>query len=148
MTTSSRLAVAILAASLTLSVAGVAYAVQLSDWAAAQKIDTIGGNHADLNTPSQDGCPIQSPDGLSLYIASNRPGGKGGLDIWMASRASTTAPWGAPQNLGEPVNSGADDFCPTPVGQERAVLREPRAVAGSLRAGRHVLHPPHRRGLG
>ena len=46
--------------------------------------------------------------------------GKGGLDIWMASRASTTAPWGAPQNVGEPINSAADDFCPTPVGQERA----------------------------
>ena len=77
----------------------------------------MGNNSAELNTPSLDGCPIQSPDGLSLYMASNRPGGKGGLDDWMASRASVSAPWGAPQNLGEPVNSAAEDFCPTPVGK-------------------------------
>ena len=87
----------------------------LAAWGMAQKVDEIAGNHADLNTPSLDGCPIQSPDGLSLYMASNRPGGKGGLDIWVATRASTSAPWGAPVNLGEPVNSAADDFCPTPV---------------------------------
>lgn len=37
------------------------------------------------------------------------------------------APWGAPQNLGEPVNSAADDFCPTPVGKKGLffVSREP-----------------------
>jgi hypothetical protein len=34
------------------------------------EIDEIAGNNADLNTPAQDGCPIQSPDGLSLYMAS------------------------------------------------------------------------------
>jgi hypothetical protein len=52
---------------------------------------------------------------LSLYLASNRPGGKGGLDIWVATRATTDDPWGAPQNIGEPINSAADDFCPTPI---------------------------------
>src|SRR5262245_42742447 len=97
---------------LVLAVAGSAYA-----WSSAQKIDTIHGDSAELNTPSVDGCPIQSPDGLSIYMASNRPGGKGGLDIWVATRSSTSAPFGAPQNLGEPVNSAADDFCPTPVGK-------------------------------
>lgn len=86
-----------------------------SAWDTAQKIDEIPGNSPELNTPSLDGCPMQSPDGLSLYMASNRPGGLGGLDIWVATRASTTAPWGAPTNLGVPVNSAADDFCPTPV---------------------------------
>jgi hypothetical protein len=84
-------------------------------WSEAQKIDEIGGNSSELNTTSVDGCPIQSPDGLRLYMASNRPGGVGGLDIWVAQRPSANAPWGAPENLGEPVNSSADDFCPTPV---------------------------------
>lgn len=84
-------------------------------WNTAQKIDEINGNDADLNTPSQDGCPIQSPDGLALYMATNRPGGKGGLDIWMATRESKESPWGAPVDLPEPVNSASDDFCPTPV---------------------------------
>lgn len=83
-------------------------------WAPADKIDEIAGNHPDLNTTSLDGCPAQSPDGLLFFMASNRPGGKGGLDIWMASRPNTSAPWGAPQNLPEPINSLSDDFCPTP----------------------------------
>ena len=61
----------------------------------AQKIDDIAGNHVDLNTASLDGCPIQAPDGRSLYMASNRPGGKGGLDIWVATREKKSDPWGA-----------------------------------------------------
>lgn len=99
-------------------------------WSAAQKIDEINGNDPDLNTPSQDGCPIQSPDGLALYIASNRPGGRGGLDIWMATRASKGSPWGAPVNLPEPINSAADDFCPTPVGKHGLFFVSRRVIDG------------------
>jgi WD40-like Beta Propeller Repeat len=96
----------------------------------SEKIDEVGGNHADLNTSSLDGCPIQSPDGLSLYMASNRPGGKGGLDIWVATRSSTSDPWGAPANLPEPINSAADDFCPTPLQADRLLFVSRRVVAG------------------
>jgi WD40 repeat protein len=92
-----------------------ASAMHFSPWSAAQKIDEIGGNSSELNTAFQDGCPIQSPDGLSLYMASNRPGGHGLLDIWVARRDSKNEPFGAPEDLGAPVNSAADDFCPTPV---------------------------------
>ena len=109
--------VALLAA--VVGVATLAGAAQagpyFSAWAPAQKIDDIPGNSSELNTPFLDGCPIQSPDGLSLYMASNRPGGLGLLDVWVARRTSKHSPWGAPENLGEPVNSPADDFCPTPV---------------------------------
>jgi len=114
--------------------AGAAVAAQL-DWAPAQKLDELGGNSAELNTPSLDGCPIQSPDGLSLYMASNRPGGKGGLDVWVATRASTSAAWGAPQNLGEPVNSAADDFCPTPVGKRGLFFVSREALPGACGQG-------------
>jgi WD40 repeat protein len=92
-----------------------AQAMRFSAWSTAAKIDEIAGNSSELNTPYVDGCPIQSPDGLSLYMASNRPGGEGLLDIWVARRASTSDPFGAPENLGQPVNSAADDFCPTPI---------------------------------
>jgi WD40 repeat protein len=95
--------------------ATAAQAMHFSAWESAQKVDEISGNSSELNTAFVDGCPIQSPDGLSLYMASNRPGGLGGLDIWVAHRESTAAPFGAPENLGPPVNSAADDFCPTPV---------------------------------
>ncbi len=63
-----------------------AHAGPFADWAPAQKIDTVDGNSTDLNTPQLDGCPIQSPDGLSLYMAPtpvrgrhpHRPGHLGG----------------------------------------------------------------------
>jgi hypothetical protein len=92
-----------------------------SAWSTAQKIDEIAGNNSDLNTTSVDGCPIESPDGLDLYMASSRPGsmesspGVTSLDIWVAHRESTDRPFGAPVNLGPTINSSADDFCPTPV---------------------------------
>jgi hypothetical protein len=110
-----------------LAVAGVASAIapaaaqakDFSAWAPAVNAEQILGTSPDLNTTALDGCPMQSPDGLSLYMASTRPRFAGDartdLDIWVASRESTDAPWGAPENLGEPVNSLADDFCPTPV---------------------------------
>lgn len=91
-----------------------AFGQRFSDWSAPINLETIPGTSSELNTPFNDGCPIQAPDGLSLFIASNRPGGLGGQDIWVAYRTSRTAPYGAPQNLGAPVNSAADDFCPSP----------------------------------
>jgi hypothetical protein len=70
-----------------------------------------------VNTAAADGCPIEARDGLSLYIASSRsvPGAQGKLDIYRAQRASTSADWGVPANLGAPVNSGEFDYCPTPL---------------------------------
>src|SRR5262245_17914961 len=122
-----------------LMLAGSAFA-----WSTAQKIDTINGNSTDLNTPSLDGCPIQSPDGLSIYLASNRPGGQGGLDIWVATRSSTSAPFGAPQNLGAPVNSAADDFCPTPVGKSGLFFVSREALPGAC--GQGDIYFTHRSG--
>jgi hypothetical protein len=77
-------------------------------------------------------------------MASNRPGGKGGLDIWTATRASTSASWGAPQNLGEPVNSAADDFCPTPVGKHGLFFVSREAVPGAC--GQGDIYFTHRTG--
>jgi hypothetical protein len=101
-----------------------------SAWSTAQKIDEIAGNDADLNTTSLDGCPIESGDGLSLYMASNRPGGKGGLDIWVSTRTSTSEPWGRPVNLPDPINSPADDFCPTPIHGSGLLFVSRRVISG------------------
>jgi hypothetical protein len=124
-----------LVAALALGVlAGAALAAtagpHFSAWSQAQKIDEVAGNHPDLNTPWVDGCPIASPDGLSLYLASNRPGGKGGLDLWVATRSSTSDPWGAPVNLPEPINSAADDFCPTPLHGNGLLFVSRRSIEG------------------
>jgi hypothetical protein len=136
-----------LALAAALSITGAAAAaLKQSTWATAQKIDTVGGHSSEVNTPSLDGCPIQSPDGLSLYIASNRPGGRGGLDIWVATRASTSGAWGAPQNLGEPVNSAADDFCPTPVGKKGLFFVSREALPGAC--GQGDIYYTHQTGNG
>ena len=51
---------------------------------------------AEVNSPSPDGCPMESRDGLSLYIASTRTGTLGGNDIWAADRSSKDEPFGEP----------------------------------------------------
>ncbi|MFC1768637.1 hypothetical protein ACFLZX_02640 [Nanoarchaeota archaeon] len=50
-----------------------------------------------------------SKDGTELYYHSSRPGGKGGLDIWMSKRVD--GEWQEPENL-ENVNSGYDEGWP------------------------------------
>jgi hypothetical protein len=146
MTRVSRGSAAILVTLAALTLVALGMAASFGPWAASQKLDEIGGNSAELSTPSIDGCPAQSPDGLRLYMASSRPGGKGGLDIWVATRPATSAPWGAPQNLDEPVNSAADDFCPTPVGKKGLffVSREPLPGA----CGQGDIYYTHERGPG
>jgi hypothetical protein len=102
-----------------LAFAPAADAASFSPWQTAVNAESLLGTSPQFNTPSLDGCPIQSPDGLSLYMASTRPRFAGDprtdLDIWVARRNSVQEPWGAPVNLDAPVNSTADDFCPTPV---------------------------------
>jgi hypothetical protein len=130
-----RTAAALAATMLGLTCAGAAQAGHVSGWTDALKIDEIPGNSPELNTPDLDGCPIQSSDGLRLYMASNRPGGEGLLDIWVATRKTKHHPWGAPQNLGEPVNSAADDFCPTPVGRRGLLFVSREALPGACGLG-------------
>lgn len=45
-------------------------------------------NIVSVNSTGVDYFPSISSDRLALYIASNRPGGQGGFDIWVATRAS------------------------------------------------------------
>ena len=122
---------------------GVA-AKKFGDWSAA--VSAEQGSHPSLNTEFNDGCPILSPDGLSLYMATNRPGGLGGQDIWAAHRKNTRSGWGPPVNLGAPVNSPQDDFCPTPVRGKRLFFvsrrSEPNGDIYVTRLGRRGWEQP------
>jgi hypothetical protein len=85
-----------------------------SSWSPAVSAELAPpGAHPAFNTASLDGCPFPSRDGKMFFMASNRPGGLGGIDIWVSTRASEDEPWGAPVNVGAPVNSASNDFCPT-----------------------------------
>jgi Tol biopolymer transport system component len=66
----------------------------------------------ELNSGSDDIGPVITDDGRQLYFSSNRPGGHGGFDIYVADRAG--AGWGKPRNLGPTVNSAADEHDPAP----------------------------------
>jgi hypothetical protein len=98
---------ALIVAALVLATAAPVAAKHYEAWGTAV-LETI-------NTAAGEGCPIESPDGRSLFIASNRPGTLGGNDIWMSTRASEKDAWSEPVNLGEPINSAASDYCPTPL---------------------------------
>lgn len=109
------LTIAALAAVTTISGATAAFAFGgFGSWSDAEDIETFGaGADENFNTESTEGCPFISPDGKTFFIASNRAGGLGGLDIWVSTRASKDEPWGEPVNVGAPINSAANDFCPT-----------------------------------
>jgi Tol biopolymer transport system component len=65
-----------------------------------------------VNTSRSDGTPCISPDGLSLYFTSNRSGGSGSHDLWVATRATKEDSWSSPTNLGRKVNSSSLDYFP------------------------------------
>ena len=108
----SSIAVA-LAAACGVAATAVAMPAEFSGWSQATRVEAEGGTDPAFNGPALDGCPFIARDDRTFYMASNRPGGLGGIDIWVARRASPDDPWGAPENLGAPVNSAANDFCPT-----------------------------------
>lgn len=101
------------ASPLAIDGAGSARVAEFSLWSQAVRVESLPGTDPAFNTSSLDGCPLMSRDGKKFYMASNRPGGQGKIDIWVASRASESEPWGAPVNVGPPINSADDDFCPT-----------------------------------
>jgi len=80
---------------------------KFSEWSAPVSLGPV------VNSTANDQWPAISPNGLSLYFASNRSGGAGQQDIWVTQRASLADPWGIPKNLGRNINSEARDNAPT-----------------------------------
>ena len=90
-----------------------ASAAGFASWMPALNIEVATpGADPNFNTALVEGCPFVSRDGKAFFMASNRVGGHGGLDIWLSTRESVDDPWGEPRNV-EAVNSTANDFCPT-----------------------------------
>jgi hypothetical protein len=81
-------------------------ASEQDDWYSAMSLP------AAVNGPSWDHTPSISPDGLSLLFPSDRPGGVGGMDLWMVTRATTDSPWAQAVNLGPAINSSAWEIGP------------------------------------
>lgn len=109
-----RLFYLLLGSMVLLLMVGPAFAApSFSSWGSAVSLESVTGASTDLNTTSIDGCPALSRDGLLLYFASDRPGGQGGLDIWVAERSTPDGPFGDPVNMGTQINSAANEQCPS-----------------------------------
>lgn len=65
-----------------------------------------------INTPGMELGPVLSRDGHQLYFSSTRPGGHGGLDLWVSWRDDVhdDAAWQAPVNLGVDVNGAGPEW--------------------------------------
>lgn len=58
--------------------------------------------------------PAFSPDGKRVFFHSDRPGGFGGTDIYVATVDTEDFTFGKPGNLGPGINSAGDEWAPTP----------------------------------
>jgi outer membrane protein OmpA-like peptidoglycan-associated protein len=65
----------------------------------------------DINTKYGERIPFIAADGISLYFASNRPGGVGDYDIYVTKRLDDSwKKWSVPVNMGTDINTkGIDD---------------------------------------
>jgi outer membrane protein OmpA-like peptidoglycan-associated protein len=59
-----------------------------------------------------DSQPSIASDGLTLYFASDRPGGYGGIDLYYTKKDPKTGQWSTPQNLGPTINTTGDEKTP------------------------------------
>jgi len=80
-------------------------AEQFSDWSAPQNLGPL------VNSTTTEQHPALSPDGLSLYFVSDRPGGAGGTDLWASHRDRPTSAWQAPVPI-TALNSPSSEFAP------------------------------------
>jgi WD40-like Beta Propeller Repeat len=77
-----------------------------SEWSAPVNLG------APVNSSAAENNAVLSPDELSLYFISTRPGGFGGADIWVAQRATRDSPWQTPINLGPSFNTPGVEASP------------------------------------
>ena len=79
----------------------------------AEKVRDTWSNVKQLpfNDKESNAChPAISVEGDMLYFSSDRPGGHGGMDIWVSRRLGDE--WGEPVNLGPEVNTEGEEVFP------------------------------------
>ena len=66
---------------------------------------------APVNTSSWESQPSMAADGMTVYFASSRAGGFGGMDIWKTTMTAE-GEFSIPENLGPAINTPGDDAAP------------------------------------
>lgn len=77
-------------------------------WSAAVPLTAV-------NSASDETGVAVAPDRRSLFVATNRPGGAGGYDLWVSFRLSTALPWPAPVPM-PTLNTPSDELDPSMTG--------------------------------
>lgn len=62
-----------------------------------------------INTKHKESSASYSNDGKTLYFVSNKPGGMGGLDIYVTIWDETKQDWGISKNIGATLNTRYDE---------------------------------------
>lgn len=65
---------------------------------------------SNVNTDANEMSPFLSIDGTTLFFASDRDNSMGGYDLFF-SRRDRKGEWGAPSNIGFPINTEANEIC-------------------------------------
>ena len=66
---------------------------------------------APVNTGAWESQPSMASDGMTIYFASSRSGGYGGMDIWKTTMTAE-GEFSIPENLGPNINTPGDDAAP------------------------------------
>lgn len=76
------------------------------EWTTIEKVEGI-------NDPVYwDSQPSLASDGVTLYFASDRKGGRGGVDLYKTIKDKVTGMWSKPENLGPTINTPFDEKSP------------------------------------
>ena len=93
-------------------------------WTAATPVD-------DINTEFDEMAPRIAADNATLFFASNRPGGQGGHDLYVARRSGND--FRSVRNLGAPINSPSNELFYTVVpNSKHAYFSSDRSGKGGL----------------
>jgi len=80
-----------------------AYLLDDGKWSSPQNMGET------INTSGSEVSPFIHPDGQTLYFASDRHPGMGGLDLFV-TRKDPNGQWSKPANLGFPINTGGEEI--------------------------------------
>jgi Tol biopolymer transport system component len=83
-----------------------------------------------INSPHFENGVRVSSDHLELYFSSDRPGGYGSADLYVSTRETLDDEWGPPVNLGETVNTNAEDRFPSITANGLELYFSSRRVGG------------------
>ncbi len=84
------------------------------EWETAKKVNEISTSYWESHAS-------ETPDGKTLYFASNRPGGYGGMDIYYSELLENNK-WSEPINLGSTINTKLNDDAPSMLNKGRTLF--------------------------